>query len=249
MTISEVRTMIAEAIEGTDLAGRTYIVGGAVRDQLLGSKDYTWDFDICVEMRAGGRKLGKRLRGHTLWDSNKENRVYDFVRLNYGEFCLEITGTRVEKYASGSRFPKISYGDLLADMYRRDFTINALVMEVFSGDIIDLTGYGIPDLEAKIIRTVKDPVEEFTEDPLRILRAVRFAARLGFEILPEVRQAIVQCAPLVLSLKAPTQQRELVKVLEDPSAGKVNQLYTELDLYQYIHPSKLIKKLKKRDFT
>src|SRR5487761_2792303 len=93
-----------------------------------------------------------------------------------------MAGARAESYAAGSRKPMVEPATVEQDVLRRDFTINTLLEELHTGRILDLTGRGLADIEAKRIRTPREPQATFQDDPLRMLRAVRFAAQLGFDI-------------------------------------------------------------------
>jgi poly(A) polymerase len=117
------------------------------------------------------------------------------VRLLYDENIIEITTFRSEQYNPESRKPEVCFGDSLEDdLARRDFTINALARDPLDGKIIDLY-HGRQDLEAHLIRAVGDePDKRFEEDPLRLLRAVRFAAQLDFTIEPVTYAAIARQA-------------------------------------------------------
>src|SRR5947199_9324672 len=117
------------------------------------------------------------------------------VRLHYGSDILEITTFRTERYNPESRKPEVCFGTTLEDdLLRRDFTINAMARDPLNGHIIDLFG-GRQDLEGQILRAVgNEPDKRFDEDPLRLLRAVRFAAQLDFTIEPETRRSIIRQA-------------------------------------------------------
>jgi poly(A) polymerase len=110
------------------------------------------------------------------------------------------------------------------DIMRRDFTVNALLMEIFSGDILDLCGKGLADLEGGIIRTLRDPLTVLSEDPLRILRAIRFAVRLGFGICPELMEALKTSAPLVKTLSKSRKLQELKLMQEQPDFDRAEQM-------------------------
>ena len=234
MTIAEIREFIIPLLTGTQFAGNTYIVGGAVRDHLLGVSDI-WDFDLTVELPNGGIKLGKWLRGNTdHWDLNRVNKTFGTVHLDYGDFCLDLNGTRSERYNQKSRFPVISHGDLMADVMRRDFTINSLLIEVFSGDIIDLSGKGLEDLERGLIRTLRDPQIVLTEDPLRILRALRFAARFGFRLSDDLSLALKDCAELLKKVSQARQLRELRLMEIDGHTVRAMELMLSHGLIDYL---------------
>ena len=117
------------------------------------------------------------------------------------------------------------------DALRRDFTINALFRDPFSGEILDFIG-GRADLEARIIRTVGDPARRFAEDHLRLLRAVRFAARLGFEIEPSTMSAMRNMASMIHKVSAERVRDEIVRILTEGGARRGFELLDESGLYR-----------------
>ncbi|MCD8478867.1 MAG: HD domain-containing protein, partial [Candidatus Cloacimonetes bacterium] len=216
MTISELRERLIPQLEGSSFAGNTYIVGGAVRDHLLGRK-HIWDFDLTVELPNGGIKLGKWLRGHGDCLSDRVNKVFGTVRLDYDDFCLDLNGTRKEQYTKKAGYPVISYGNLLDDVMRRDFTINA-IGEDFSGNICDPHG-GIRDLRAGLLRAVGPG---FAEDPLRVLRAVQFAARFDLKLDPGTSVLCKSLLPEFSTLPVEriwTEWEKWAALAQRPSAG------------------------------
>ena len=223
MTIAELCALLTPMLSGTAFAGKTYIVGGAVRDHLLGKSDIA-DFDLTVELPRGGIRLAKLL-GKTLQPDNiRINHHFGTARMNFPGYVLDLCGTRKERYRPNSRFPDVSYGSLPDDIIRRDFTVNALLIEVSSSEVIDLCGKGLDDLKDGIIRTLRDPVIVLSEDPLRILRAVRFAVRLGFEICPELMEALKTSAPLVKTLSKSRKLQELKLMQEQGDFDKAERL-------------------------
>jgi len=233
MTIAELRDDLILYLQGSVFAGNTYIVGGAVRDHLLGSKEI-WDFDLTVELPNGGIRLAKHLRGWFLPYSSRMNHTFGTARLDCSEYILDLNGTRKERYTGKSRYPIISYGSLLDDVYRRDFTINSLLIEVFSGELIDLCGQGQSDLERGIIGTLREPDIVLTEDPLRVLRAVRFAARFGFRFAQDLEIALKTSAPLVKKLSRPAQKRELQLMRQDGHAARARQIMQDLGILPHL---------------
>ena len=207
MTIAWLREFLTQHLQDSIFAGNTYIVGGAVRDYLLGVEDI-FDFDLCVELPEGGIKLGKYLAAHNIIDRQRVNQRFANMHLDFGYMVMDITATRKDRYKKRSRYPIVSFAKLPEDAYRRDFTINALYMEVFDGEIIDPSGMGLIDLQKKLIRTLRDPIAVLCEDPLRILRAIRFAAVLDFKIDDELDQAIYSHANLVKNISS---QRRIVE--------------------------------------
>ncbi|MBC8104164.1 MAG: HDIG domain-containing protein [Cytophagales bacterium] len=181
------------ATRGTEYEGRLYLVGGYVRDKLLGDAAASDDYDLVLE--------GDALRAaRFLWKRG----VTDHRPVEYGQFGttqieihgqkVELVTARAETYRQGSRKPVVTPGTLQTDAERRDFTVNTFLENLHTGEISDPTGKGGTDLAAKILRTPLDPSVTFAEDPLRMLRACRFAAKLGFTVAPEAYAAILENA-------------------------------------------------------
>ena len=134
---------------------------------------------------------------------------------------VEITTYRADSYAADSRKPAVEFGDTIeGDLVRRDFTINALALMLPSMRLVDISG-GIEDLLAARIATPGPAEVSFTDDPLRMMRAARFSSQLGFEVVPAVREAMVEYAERLDIISAERIRDELVKLLstEDPTVG------------------------------
>ncbi|MBV8861720.1 MAG: CCA tRNA nucleotidyltransferase, partial [Mycobacterium sp.] len=171
-----------------------YLVGGSVRDALLGRLSAA-DLDFATDARP--EQLQKLLRpwADALWDTGIE---FGTVGAQQGENRLEITTFRADRYDRVSRKPQVRFGDNLAeDLVRRDFTVNAMAVRVTAagaGEFFDPQG-GLAALRAGVLDTPATPSESFGDDPLRMLRAARFVSQLGFTVAPRVRAAIDEMAP------------------------------------------------------
>jgi poly(A) polymerase len=170
---------------------RALVVGGYVRDRLLGGdrEKQIHEVDILVE-GPGATQLatavGSALRAHPPVIFER----FGTAHLDLDpDHALEFVSSRVERYDPASRKPDVSPGTLKDDVMRRDFTVNTLLME-WDGTVLDLTGRGLDDLAARRIVTPLEPQATFDEDPLRMLRAVRFATTLQFALDPSVEAAI-----------------------------------------------------------
>jgi poly(A) polymerase len=196
-----------------------YVVGGYVRDLLLSKKDK--DLDILV--MGDGVQFAK-----TVADAMGVHTVVSFERFGTAMVPLsggqvEFVGARKEQYHPGSRKPDVTGGTLEDDLLRRDFTVNAMAVSLNKerfGTLLDPLG-GRVDLAAKLLRTPLDPGKTFADDPLRIMRAIRFAAQLGFAIEPATLAAL---STMAQHLKEISQERitdELLKILktDQPSVG------------------------------
>src|SRR6185437_7690895 len=153
---------------------------------------------------------------------------------------VEITTYRSDQYTDGSRKPDVTFGDTLeGDLLRRDFTINAMARDPLSGEIVDPCG-GREDLEHRRIRAVgNDPDSRFEEDPLRLLRAARFAAQLGFEIEPATTHAIKRQASTLARISRERIRDEFTKLLVTEYAARGLRLLVDFGLMPWIVPEVL----------
>lgn len=211
MTLPELLKLLRESLIDSVFTGKCYLVGGTVRDHLLGKTDFT-DIDITVELPEGGIRLAQYLAGIWQVEELKISGKFGTASFVYQGCNFDFACTRKEHYRKGSRYPFISFGTLYEDVYRRDFSINSLMLDIASGEILDLSGKGLADLQAGIIRSLKDPAISMQEDPLRILRARRFARRFGFKIEPDLAQAMDEYEHLVEKLSKKRVEAELQKM-------------------------------------
>lgn len=196
-----------------------YIVGGYVRDYLLGIKSY--DIDICTN--ALPKDIAKIFIG------NVSNINYGSYKLTFNNYNFDITTYRRELEYTNRRPTKIEYtSNLLLDIERRDFTMNTIIMNK-KGEIIDLLG-GINDIQNKKIKCVGNPDNKLKEDPLRILRAIRFAITLNFSLDKELLSAIKRNKKLINTLSYQRKRSELDKILASKYVIKGINLLKKLDL-------------------
>lgn len=203
-----------------------FAVGGCVRDSLLGKKPHDWD----VTTSAKPQDM-KRIFRRTV-DTGIEHGT---VTILYEGAAIETTTYRIDGIYEDNRHPKnVEFtSDLTEDLKRRDFTINAMAYNPTTG-IVDRFG-GLGDLDAGIIRCVGDPFERFNEDALRIFRAIRFSAQLGFGIEEETKKAIVFLAPNLSTISAERICAELLKTITSDSPGKMRLAY-ELGVTKIVLP-------------
>ncbi len=203
-----------------------YIVGGCVRDSILGKKPEDWD----ITTSATPDKV-KALFRRTIDTGIK----HGTVTVMFGKEGYEVTTYRVDgEYSDHRRPDKVEFtASLKEDLMRRDFTINAMAYSHKDG-IIDLFG-GMSDLENKIIRAVGNPAERFDEDALRILRAIRFSGQLDFAIERDTRQAMIIRAPYLSEISAERIRVELDKLLVSAHPEKLIDAYV-MGITAYILP-------------
>jgi putative nucleotidyltransferase with HDIG domain len=217
----------------SDLGVKAWIVGGYVRDTVLGRPHP--NPDVVVE-DGDGLELAGRFAELAGAPPPVTFERYGTAQVILPGHLVEFVTARAESYAPDSRKPEVRRATLEEDLRRRDFTINALLMDL-DGKIQDPLG-GLADIEARILRTPADPVRTFADDPLRMLRAVRFAAELGFQLapdlLPAMRQLKARLAPPVISLERTADELRRMLVSERPKLAL--ELLDEADLLEVILP-------------
>ncbi len=228
----DIITTLAEAFRAQHK--QLYMVGGTVRDVLLHREQGT-DADMATDARPDEIKQIVAPTQPSAMVLVGER--FGTVRLHYGSDIIEITTFRSEQYNPESRKPEVCFGTKLEDdLLRRDFTINAMARDPLNGHIIDLFG-GRQDLEAHILRAVgNEPDKRFDEDPLRLLRAVRFAAQLDFTIEAETRRSMIRQADKLQKISRERIRDEMNKLLVSPHPAKGLDLLVELGLLQWIVP-------------
>ncbi len=193
-----------------------YLVGGSVRDAVMGIPPH--DYDITVSALPEEIRCAFTEKGYKVFDKGGR---FGTQGVLVGEELVEITPFRTESGYTDYRHPEtvVFVNDIDADLSRRDFTVNAMAMRS-DGSIHDVFG-GREDLAAGIIRAVGKPEERFSEDALRILRALRFAARFGFDIEEETYAAMAKHKPLMHAVSAERVASELRGILLAPGAEKI----------------------------
>ena len=213
-----------------------YLVGGYVRDVLLGRPGV--DADAATD--ATPQEIKRLLKPHAkhLWTVGER---FGTIGAAVGGFSVEVTTYRSDLYTAGSRHPEVTFGESLEeDLARRDFTINAIAADAVTGELRDPEA-GREDLEPGVIRPVGDPLDRMRDDPLRMLRAVRFAAQLSseakpFAMTPDLEEAIRDNAGWLQSISVERIRDEFEKILfTDNAAGGIRTL-VRLGLMPYVVP-------------
>ncbi|MDP8993301.1 MAG: CCA tRNA nucleotidyltransferase [Actinomycetota bacterium] len=205
-------------VERFESAGhRLYLVGGVVRDAVLGRLDPSADLDLTTDARPDevARLVGAE--ADAVWDQGAR---FGTIGCKKGDRRFEITTHRAEAYRPDSRKPEVAFSDAVeADLSRRDFTVNAMALRLPDLELVDPFD-GVPDLAASRLRTPLDPEESFGDDPLRMLRAARFMAGFGLRPVPELVGA-VEAMHGRISIVSPERVRdELDKLLEVECPGE-----------------------------
>lgn len=209
-----------------------YLVGGCVRDEMLSIR--VSDHDLATDAEPDEVKRLVRAAGADAVYTVGER--FGTIGAVFGPHRLEITTYRSESYAPGSRKPRVTFGTTLqGDLARRDFTINAMARCADGGELVDPFG-GRADLAARIIRAVGNADERFAEDPLRLLRAVRFSAQFGFAIEPATRAAIARNADRLQTISAERISLEINKILLSLRPSRPISDLCQLGLMRYVVP-------------
>jgi poly(A) polymerase len=219
-----------------DAGQELYLVGGYLRDGLLGVAGL--DADATTGARPGEIKRLLRPHAQHLWDVGER---FGTIGATVGGFEVEITTYRSDLYTEGSRHPEVRFGESLEeDLARRDFTINAIAADALTGVILDPFD-GRKDLENGVIRAVGEPLDRMRDDPLRMLRAVRFEATLTrpekpFALTTDLEGAIRENAGWLRSISAERVRDEFEKVLRSGNASAGLRSLVRLRLMPYIVP-------------
>lgn len=218
----------AFAAAGHELA----LVGGPVRDAMLGRQHNDLDFTTSARPDETERLL-KRWSSGATWDMG---RAFGTIGCRKGDWVVEVTTYRSESYDPSSRKPDVDFGDsLVGDLGRRDFTVNAMAVRVPGREVEDPYG-GVVDLAHRVLRTPGRPEDSFSDDPLRMMRAARFAAQLGFTVDPAVVAAMTEMAGRIEIISAERVRDELVKLVCAPYPRLGLSLLVETGLAAQVLP-------------
>ncbi|MBM7824461.1 poly(A) polymerase [Arcanobacterium pluranimalium] len=207
------------------------LVGGPVRDAFLGMPIHDFDFTtsakpeetLCLLTEWGG----------STWEIGRE---FGTIGAAKDGLVVEVTTYRTEEYDSASRKPEVQYGDSLeGDLTRRDFTVNAMAVRLPNLELVDPCG-GLEDLVAGVLRTPAPATQSFDDDPLRIMRAARFSAQLGFDVAEDVMKAMIELAPRLDIVSVERIQSELTRLIISPYPRRGIELMVHTDVAQRVLP-------------
>ncbi len=227
MQPDELINLLAQSFSDRQL----FLVGGCLRDRLLGRE--ISDLDLATDARP--EEIRKRVRdwAESAWSSGEK---FGTVGLEKRGTKAEITTFRADTYDGVSRKPEVTFGDSIeGDLSRRDFTINAMAQNVHTGELLD-PFEGQQDLAARLVRFVGEPEERIAEDPLRMLRAVRFCAQLGFELEPSAAAAIASSAGELPRVSWERIRDELDGAMLAPRPDEGLRLAIDLGLARHFMP-------------
>ncbi len=223
---------IGEAADGAGV--EAYVVGGFVRDLLLGEGDRDIDILVMGDGVAFARTFARRMGISTVVTFDQ----FGTAMVPVGKVKVEFVGARRERYDAGSRKPEVEAGTLLDDLLRRDFTVNALAVAINRdrfGELLDPLG-GMGDLRDRLLRTPLDPVQTFDDDPLRIMRAIRFAAQLGFRVDEGAIAAIRTMRDRLAIVSQERISDEFLKILRSPKPSVGIQFAFETGVLHLVFP-------------
>ena len=231
--VYEIASQVAD-----ELGISAYAVGGVVRDLVLGRKSKDIDIVVVGSGIAFAQAVAKAISPHIEVSVFKN---FGTARFRYADTEVEFVGARKESYRANSRKPIVEDGTLQDDLNRRDFTVNALAIPLNGpekGKVIDCFG-GLKDMEDKLIRTPLDPDVTFSDDPLRMMRAVRFASQLGFAIVPETFEAIQRNAARLEIISKERIIDEFNKILLSPQPSRGINMLKDSGLLRFFLPELL----------
>ncbi|MCF7857937.1 MAG: CCA tRNA nucleotidyltransferase [Candidatus Cloacimonetes bacterium] len=225
---------IANSIRNTEFADNTFVVGGFVRDKIMGNTSE--DLDIVVTLPQGGIKLAQFLFNTHICSRPVIFNKFGTAQVTIQDHKIEFVMARSEKYQEKSRKPEVLPGTINEDIIRRDFTINSLIMDIMNGKILDMSQRSISDIQNKIIRATANPETIFQDDPLRMLRAVRFAVQLNFTIETVTFTKIIENSQLLENISKERIRDEFSKILLSQNPATGIRLLKETRLLNFIIP-------------
>lgn len=230
---------ISKSIKGTEYENKVFVVGGFVRDLIMGKDPKDIDLLIDGDINAGA--------GITFaeWFCKKENifkkdsnpLVYGLYGTAMFQFMgekIECVAPRSEKYQNDSRNPVVSSCTLEDDCFRRDFTINSLFINISNNELVDYSKNGLNDIKNKVIRSTSNPDVIFNDDSLRILRMIRFASKLGFEIEDETLKGAIRHVDRLEIISKERIQDEFSKMITSDNPEFAIRLLFEIGAYKYV---------------
>lgn len=230
---------ISREIKGTLYENKVYVVGGFVRDFLMGIPSNDIDLLIDGDINAGIEFAEWFCKKTGIYKKDSNPVIYGLygtAMFNYMGEKIESVAPRSEKYKEDSRNPLVTSCTIEDDCFRRDFTINSLFVNISDNELIDYSGHGVNDINNKIIRSTNNPEIIFKDDSLRILRAIRFACRYNFDIEPNTFESMKKN---VGRLEIISQERitdEFNKMLISPDPARALCLICDTDAMKYVIP-------------
>jgi putative nucleotidyltransferase with HDIG domain len=250
----EVERLLKSLLKGTPFAGKAFATGGYVRDEVMGLD--AKDLDIAVEMRNGSEKITKFIyrkfpsgqisrprqmgAAYPIWQITfKDNVEFDGETYRTKGAVIEFADTQTESFPDPeSRQRVVEYGDLKQDVERRDFTVNMLMKDLSTGEVRDLTGTSINDIKKGILRG--HPGVDFNkilrDDPLRMMRLIRFQAKYGWKVPLSVLKIVKRNAGRIKAVSGERIRDELIKVMKLGKLAQAIKMMKVVGLLKYVFP-------------
>lgn len=238
---------LKKMVQSGPFKGKVYLAGGAVRDMEMKQppKDLDVvvvgeginggiDFTVWLAQQMGNYKENSNPAGNSKFGTSKVVLTGKHNGVDLNGIDVEAVASRVEKYTPGSRKPEVAPGTLEDDVFRRDFTVNSLVMDLTTGEILDLTGKGKEDIKKGLIRTTSDPDIIFSQDALRMFRAIRFATKYNWQLAPEVIEGIKKNLDNLGNTSKERVRDEINKILQTGNPRKGFELLRDTGLLPYV---------------
>jgi len=239
---------LSKMVKKSPFKGKVYIAGGYVRDQVMGLNPK--DIDLVVALPDGGikfaewicKKVGVYKKGSNPVIYPKfgtaKFQLYKVIHkgLDISDLEFEAVMTRSEEYERGSRKPKVKAGTLAQDVERRDFTVNSLLKDLTTGEVLDLTGMGHKDIARGVIQTPLNPDVIFSDDPLRMLRAVRFTVKYGWDLPMFMIKAMKRNANTLPTISNERIRDELNKMLVSKNPKQAIRIMQVTGLIKHVMP-------------
>ena len=212
---------------------RLALVGGPVRDAIIGRLGN--DLDFTTDAKPLETKKILQSWAENVWETGIE---FGTVAGKRGDTTVEVTTYRSESYDVNSRKPEVSYGQSIeGDLARRDFTVNSMALELTGSTPVFIDPFnGLADLAKRLLRTPGKAEDSFSDDPLRMMRAARFASQLGFEIAPDVLAAMKDMAKRIEIISAERVRDEFIKLLMSPNPRTGITLLVDTGLAEFVLP-------------
>lgn len=237
----EIRKTLAQIIKGTEWEGHVYLVGGCVRDEIMGEKIH--DIDLAIDLPNGGIRFVCWLEQHDLTANGRGPILFEHfgtakVRLKmFPKDEIDCVQTRKERYVYEEvPCPEKYFGTITEDAICRDLTINTLFRNITTDELIDPTGKGLHDIENHIIRTPNDPDISLRDNAMHILRCIRFAVKYDWLLSPELIEAMTRNADIVGEATAHRMRNELFAILSLKRKMRAFGLISKVGAMKYVEP-------------
>lgn len=239
-----IQSLLAQIIKDTEWENHVFLVGGCIRDRIM--QRHIHDIDIAIDVVNGGIAFARWLQDRKLSAGGRRSViVFEHfgtakVRLRqFPEYQIDFVQTRKDKYIYEEEpCPEKNFGTIQEDAIRRDLTINSLYVNISNGELLDPTGMGRQDINNQIIRTPNDPDITLTDNPMHVLRCIRFAVRFGWQLSAEMMEHLKRNVGILAEATEKRMLKEVYAILELKRKDQALQLIDEIGASQYIAAAK-----------